>query len=310
MKKFLADANEAIFGYGSPLAMSVFRIFVGFLSVVNLLILTVVFKEIYTEKGLYPVWMSERYTEGIPRFNLLAGVTDERVTMAIFGLALVAAILTTIGLWTRVASIALFLLMVTLHHRSGDILHSGDWLLRLWVFAVAVAPSGAALSVDRWLKLRKGTAPAELEPVSLWPQRLVVYQLSVLYFATVWLKFGGDLWRNGTATYYSQHLKEFERFPIPPFMDTMLFLHIATWGTLIVELALATLVYAKPLRKWLLLAGLGMHAYIEYSMNIPLFQWVIVSAYICHYSGDEIAAWWEQKGFSAKFRPKEIVDAA
>ncbi|MBX3113137.1 MAG: HTTM domain-containing protein [Fimbriimonadaceae bacterium] len=310
MKKFFADANEAIFGYGSPLPMCVFRIFVGLLSFINLLILMVVFKDIYTEKGLFPVWMSERYTEGIPRFNLLAGVTDERVTMVVFGLAVVASILTMIGLWTRVASIGLFVLMVTLHHRSGDILHSGDWLLRLWVFAVAVGPSGAALSVDRWLKKRKGTAPAELEEVSLWPQRLVVFQLCILYFNTVWLKWSGDLWRNGTATYYSQHLNEFKRFPIPPFMDTMFVTHIATWGTLIVELSLATLVFSKPLRKWILLAGLGMHGYIEYSMNIPLFQWVIVSAYICHYSGEEILGWWNRKKLAQKFTQEQVENAA
>lgn len=289
MKKWLADANEAIFGYGSPLPLCVFRIIIGFLSFLSIGINLAIFNDFFTEHGLYPVWMSERYTEGIPRIDLLAGVTDSRVTIVVLILGMLAAVLTMLGLFTRVSSIALFVLMTTIHHRSGDLLMAGDWLLRLWVFSVAIGPSGAMVSLDRKF-FGKGKA---VEEVSLWPQRLVQFQLAVVYFMTVWLKWSGDSWRDGTATYYAGHLKEFARFPVPDFVYSLPLVKIATYGTLLVELAMASLVFSKPLRKWVMIPALIMHGYIEYSMNIPLFQWVIVSAFVCHFGGEEILGWWK-----------------
>lgn len=304
LKAFLKDADEGIFGYGSPLPMAVFRIFIGVISLADFLILLVSFQDFFTEKGLYPVWMSERFSEGIPHFDLLAGVTDSRVAMVFLILGIVAAAMTAVGLFTRISSVALFILMLTLHNRNADILMAGDWLLRMWVFAVAVGPSGAVLSLDRKF-FGRGKPVAE---VSLWPQKLVQFQLAIVYFMTVWLKWGGELWRNGTATYYAGHLKEFEKFPVPDFVYAPILVKAATYGTLLVELAMATLVFSKPMRKFIIPLALVLHGYIEYSMNIPLFQWVIVSAFICHYTGDEILAWWGR--MKARFGRKRGEAAA
>lgn len=313
--KWLKDWDETIFGYGSVLPMAVFRAFVGFLSFLNVLIYAGVFADFFTEKGLFPVWMSERYAEGIPRLNLLAGVTDDRVTWVMLGLTGLASLLVVVGFATRISTIGLFVLLLTLHHRSGDVLHAGDWLLRLWIFSLAVSSCGAVFSVDRWLAVRKGAG--SVEEVSLWPQRLVQFQLAIVYFMTVWLKWGGDLWRNGTATWYAENLNEFVRFPVPGFMHSIPAIKVATYGTLLVELAMATLVFHKPIRKWVMLAALAMHAYIEYSMNIPLFEWVIVAAFVCHFSGEEILSWARRVSHRPGFRtlasrglwPSEVAHA-
>ncbi len=289
--KWLKEANEALFGWGSPVAIGVFRILIGFLSFVNLLLLLPVFNSFFRENGLFPTWMAERWTEGTPRLNLLAGVTDPTVTTVVFVLVGVASILTMLGLFTRAATIALFVGVVTIHHRSPDILHSGDTLLRQWLFLLMIAPAGASLSLDRLIRVRKGLEGAIPPLVSLWPQRLIQIQLAIVYFTTVWHKWFGDTWRDGTASYYAFHLHEFDRFPLPAFIQQPWFVVCATYGTLIIELALATLVFSKPLRKWVLLSGIFLHAYIEYSMNIPMFEWVIVAGFISHYSGDEVSAW-------------------
>lgn len=294
IRKWLAAANEAVFGYTSPVAMAVFRILVGSLALINALMVSLDFESWYTEKGYFPAAWATRWSGGVPRINLLEGVVDTRVTVFFYVLMCVAALLTALGLFTRVASIALFVLMVSFHHRSADILHSGDTLMRQWVFFVALAPSGAAVSLDRLIKLRKGLAPAVPALVSVWPQRLVQFQLAIVYFTTVWHKWGGDMWRDGTAVHYPWHLHEFDRFPFPQFLDTAPWVQINTYGTLLVELALATLVFAKPFRKWVLLGGLLLHAGIEYTMNIPLFAFVICSGYISHYSGEEVTAWWRR----------------
>lgn len=276
--------------------MGVFRIFVGTLALINMVLVGLDFEAWFTEKGYFPERLAEVWADGVWRLNLLSGVTDSRVTAAFYIVVMIAALTTALGLGTRVSTIILFIGTVTLHHRSPDILHGGDYLLRAWIFLVMLAPSGKSCSLDRLIGLWRGKAPAIPEPVSLWPQRLVQYQLAIVYFTTVWQKSFGNMWWDGTATWYPLHLREFDRFPLPSFFENPPFIAISTYYTIFIELAMATLVFAKPLRKWILFGGILLHASIEYRLNIPLFAWIICSGYISHYSGEETTAWFRRLG--------------
>jgi hypothetical protein len=48
-----------------------------------------------------------------------------------------------------------------------------------------------------------------------------------------------------------------------------------------------------------------MHGWIEYSMNIPLFSFLMASSYICFYDGEEIAAWAKRLG--RRFRRASVT---
>ena len=39
-----------------------------------------------------------------------------------------------------------------------------------------------------------------------------------------------------------------------------------------------------------------MHGWIEYSMNIPLFSFLMCSMYVCFYDGEEVTAWAKRVG--------------
>jgi hypothetical protein len=150
--------------------------------------------------------------------------------------------------------------------------------------------------LDRVIGLWKGKAPKEVPRVSLWPQRLIQYQVALVYFTTVWWKWFGTYWKDGTASFYPENLHEFYRFPVPDFLHRQPFIALTTYGTLVVELSLATLVFYKPLRKYVLLAGIAMHGYIEYRFNIPFFAFIICSSYLCFYEGDEVIGWVKRMG--------------
>lgn len=294
LKSFWESLDKGVFGYGSPVALGVLRVILGGLSFLALLLQAPLFGDFYTEHGLYPTEFAVRWSDGLLRFNPLVEMRSDGLTLVVFGLTMVAALLTCVGLFSRVATIALFLGVVALNHRSPDILNSGDTLIRQFLFFLAIGPSGAAVSLDRVLKLRKGLAPEVPADVSLWPQRLFQFQLAIVYFTTVWWKMMGTHWRDGTATWYPARLHEFDRFPYPPFIADVPMVYVSTYGTLLVELALATLVFAKPMRKWVLLAGVLMHGWIEYSMNIPFFSAIIVTGYLSFYDGEEVSGWFER----------------
>jgi hypothetical protein len=299
--KGLKSVNEALFGWGSPVAMGAIRMVTGTLALINFLMISIDFEAWFTEKGFIPVWHAQKWAEPIPRLNLLANVTDSRVTAFVYGLCLLACFLTAIGLWTRVSTIAMFVLITTLHHRAPDILHSGDTLMRQMAFLIMLAPSGRACSVDRLIALWKGRAPAVPADVSLWPQRLMQFQVTVVYFTTVWHKFNGSHWRDGTATWFVPQLHEFDRFPVPAFFDQQPMVAITTYATLLIELGVGVLAYSRPLRKWVLLAGVLLHAGIEYRFNIPLFSFMMTSTYLAFYDGGEVSAWAKRLGDRLKF---------
>ncbi|MEI7984608.1 MAG: HTTM domain-containing protein [Armatimonadota bacterium] len=306
------------FKYGSPVTMGVFRAIMGGLIFINFAMISVFFKDFYSEQGYYPGWMGSLamnkdvylVQDGsihYPRIDPLHGVTDYRVLVAFNIFVLIAALLTSLGLFTRVASICLAIGAITLHHRNTSILHGGDTVVRISAIYMAIAPSGAAFSLDRLIALRKGIAPAIPPLVSLWPQRLIAYNCCLIYFTTTWAKWFGHLWKGGAATWYPARLHEFDRFPVPAFFNQFPMVYVTTWGTLAVEFALATLVWFKPLRKWVLLSGLMLHGYIDYSMNIPLFGYLMATLYLSFYEGEEVAAWFDR--LKARFAKKPVTEA-
>ncbi|MBS1714045.1 MAG: HTTM domain-containing protein [Armatimonadetes bacterium] len=294
--KWLKSFDNSLFGQTSPVTMGVLRMITGFLALLNFLFQAGQFTDWYTEKGYYPVWQAQKWAGGDVNLNLLWNVTDARVTLALYVVLCVSAFTTMLGLWTRVSSILLFVLTVTFHHRCPDILNSGDTLLRQMCFFVMIAPSGAACSLDRLTALWKGKAPLVPPLVSIWPQRLWQYQVTIVYFTTVWHKWTGSHWRDGTATWFVPQLREFERFPVPAFFDHQPMVAVTTYVTLVIELGIAFLAYSKPLRKYVLIGGLILHAGIEYRFNIPLFAFVMTSTYLSFYYGDEVTVWAKRLG--------------
>ncbi len=300
--KRLKSLHQWFFGFGSPLTIGVFRIIFGFLAFVCLLLLSTSFGDWYSVTGYVTPDIAREVLFGKTYPDFLNGIESNSLILIAFVATTVSAFLVMIGLFARVATIVLALGLIGLHHRNIDILNSGDTLMRLIAIYMVFAPSGAACSLDRLIRRWKGKEGAALPEVSLWPQRLIGIQVALLYLTTAWHKSFGGRWLDGTATYYTGRLEEFERFPVPGLINEQPMVMIATYYTLLIEVALGILVFAKPTRKWVLIGGLVLHGGIEYGMNIPLFAFVICSTYIVYYDGDEIAGWFKRlaKRFSER----------
>ncbi len=285
------------FGEDSPVALGVFRILMGALAFVNLAMISIDFDAWFTERGFVPIRVVPIYIGTDPRLNVLSGVADARVTLAVYLAIMLAALLTTFGLWTRISSIALAVGYVSLHHRNPLILHGGDLVLRISLMYLALAPCGKACSVDRLIGLWRGKVTGSPPDVSLWVQRLLQFQIALLYFTNVWHKMRGHYWREGIATWYPLHLNEFDRFWFPEALaENRLFLAMTTYGTLVVWFAMGTLVFYKPFRKWILLGAVGVHAFIDYAMNIPLFGFLMIATFVNFYDGEEVSGWARRVG--------------
>jgi hypothetical protein len=264
----------------SPYPLGLFRILFGLCVCATLLLLHSDWLAWFGVRGWISMETIGRAESGL-RFNIFALLPhDDRWIAPLYWLLLGSSIALTIGLGTRLNSIIVYLGLNSLNQRNPLTLHGGDTFLRAAGFFLMFAPSGAALSLDYLLTNRRHHTPrAEPPQISPWAQRLIQYQLAIIYMASFCWKAKGPSWRNGTALFYVVYLREIRRFPIPGFVYQAWALHLGTWLAMAFELLFPLLVWFKPFRKPMLIAGLVFHLSLEYALNIPMFQWDMLCAY-------------------------------
>jgi uncharacterized membrane protein YphA (DoxX/SURF4 family) len=196
---------------------------------------------------------------------------------AVFAVHALAACLLLLGLFTRTSAFLAYLTMISFHQLNYLILNSGDTAMKLVLFLLVFSRSGEAFSLDRLIRLRKGLVSGPPRMQAPWVQRLLQLQVAFLYFSTAYLKFDGEGWANGNALYYTSRLWDFERFPLPYVFDHLWSMRVMTWISLFLEGALGTLIWYRPFRVPLVVIGILFHLGIEYTMNIPVFEWVMMS---------------------------------
>lgn len=272
--------NQFFFAPQSPLPVCLFRILYGIMVIATLALLHHDWLAWY---GVH-AWVSlttARQLEPGARLNVFTVIPQNDDCIEIlFWIFLSAAVFLTLGFLTRLSAAAVFLCLNSIQQRNLYIIHGGDTFLRITGFFLIFAPAGAALSIDRFIRVWKGKAPTDVQPVSPWAQRMIQFELSLMYFTSFWWKSLGEPWVNGTALYYVIHLDEIRRFWLPHWVAQPIACKAGSWLTLVLEFALGTLIWIREFRYPLLLVGVLFHLCLEYSLNIPMFQWDILSAYV------------------------------
>lgn len=283
--------NEFFFKPQSPTPLALYRILYGLLVITDLALLHGDWFTWYGTNGLMRLETMRKMTPGIRLNVFLLMPQDDAWVQAFFWVFLLFAVLLTVGLLSRFSSIAVFLCLISLHNRNLYILNSGDTLLRVTGFFLMFAPTDAAISVDRLLRIWRGREGLEIDPISPWAQRMIQIQAALAYFSTFLWKMRGTEWIGGTAVYYTTRLLEFQRFPFPA-LENGIILKLLTWSTLFVEFALGVLIWFRRIRYWVLLMGVCLHLSIEYLMNIPLFQWIAMATYVTFIDPADLTRVW------------------
>jgi hypothetical protein len=296
MKSLLHAWNEFFFAERSPLPLGLFRIAYGLCVTATLLLL----------KGDWLAWYGAhawvslntmRVVESGARINLFTLIPqNDRLIAAFFWVFLASALMLTVGFFSRINSVLVYFFLTSIDQRNLFITHSGDTFLRVAGFFLMFAPVGAALSIDRMFRVRRGQEPPEIQPRRQWAVRLIQIELSLVYLATFCWKLKGSAWLDGSALFYIYHLLEFQRFPVPSWLLQPAFLKIATWFALFLELSLGTIIWIRRFRYKLLLAGLILHLSLEYSLNTPMMQWDFLSAYLLFLDGHDLQRAWVTLG--------------
>jgi hypothetical protein len=256
-------------------SLALFRIVYGLLVALWALALLGDAGEFLGPTGVLPEHPDTRWT----RIGLLGILTSNFFAVAVVVTLVILGLLLAAGLFTKLMSIINFVLLLSIARRNPEMVNSGDSLLRHFGFFLMFAPAGEALSVDRWRRARADfwSAPAR----SPWAFRLLQIQVTFVYFFSTFAKARGEEWTDGTALAEIWRAGDTARFELPMFLyDSMLASNLGTFGTLVIELALATLIWNRAARPYVIAAGLLLHAGIEATLTVGFFSIVVCSGYL------------------------------
>lgn len=224
------------------------------------------------------------------RVGLLQIFRGDLAPVLVVGALVPAGLAVALGWWTRTATIVSFVLLLSVSRRNPWILNSGDALLRHAVLFLALTPAGEVLSLDRWRRDRDGFW--QVPHRSPWGLRLLQLQLCTVYLFSVVHKLRGTAWLDGTALADSWRLADLARFDLPMVVyDSAWIAAAGTGATLVIEAALAVLIWHRRLRPYVIATGLALHLGIELSMAVGFFSAVACTLYLAFVPHDTAERW-------------------
>jgi hypothetical protein len=250
------------------------RIAFGALAVAWTLALLPDLEELFGEDGVAP-----QHPEFAYRWSVFEVWASDQALLIGWGVLLVSAIAMTVGWHSRLAAILVFVLIQSFIQRNRPVFNGGDIVVQIEALFLALSSCGAALSLDQRRRTGSFWSAQCRAP---WPVRLMQVQLSLIYLATVQSKLSGEKWLDGTAVSYAWRTDEmWALFPAPQWLSTSpLLVNVATWSTLVIELALGILVWNRRWRLWVLAAGVVLHMMIMVNMVIGFFSLAMFVLYL------------------------------
>ena len=271
--------NDFWFAPRSPAPMALYRIAFGFLMFIYGLLVIHDFDFWFGQYGVLSLKAS-RFIYPAPAVNLFALMPSGNTWAMLFlSLFVLAAAMLTVGFMTRLSAIVVYVGFLSINHRLPLVMNSGNIFTQICALFLIFSDAGLVFSIDRILRIARGKEVGQPLGKALWAQRLVQLQLSFLYFWTFFSKAHDKEWVNGVSIYYVSRDATWRRMPIP-FYEYLPAIKFYTWGTLLTEFLLGTLVWVLEYRYCILFAGFLFHLGLEYSMDLALFQWTVIAAYL------------------------------
>ncbi len=282
------DAWQRFFFTPQPTStLAIFRIAFGLVTTAWTLTQLPYLFVFYGPEGILP---TPPKVGGPGQWGLLNMVNSVPAVSVVWLATLLAAVALTIGMSPRTASIVVLLGLIAFERRNPQLLNSGDILLRVMAVYLVFAPSGAALSWERWRHHRERFWEFPLR--APWAMRMLQVQVSVIYLAAVWAKMQGDAWSRGTAVSYALRMLDQTRFVPPSFVSSSVLLtEWLTFGTLLVELSVGILVWNRRARPWVIGLGVLVHLGIEISIMVGFFSIAMWCLYLVFIPPETAERW-------------------
>jgi predicted DCC family thiol-disulfide oxidoreductase YuxK len=220
--------------------------------------------------------------------SLLFGLTSpwQLVAFHIFFLGCCAAFM--VGWRTSWVKWVLLISQISYDHRNPMLFYGVDKILACLLLILCLAPIGRAMSLDRVRAVRavkRNDLDATLPPYSsAWTgacTRLMQIQMATLFFYSGISKLGGDDWWYGDAVWFVFTTDEhYNRVILDIFASQYWLVNVATYGTILIELAFPFLIWQRRTRPYLLALALFLHSQFALLMGLFYFSFVMMMGHM------------------------------
>jgi vitamin K-dependent gamma-carboxylase len=207
------------------------------------------------------------------------------VYVALLVLAAVSAVAMSLGLLTRLATTATFAIVAYNLFLSTTHFHNNRAYLVIVLGVLAVAPCGRELSLDAWLRRRRGLPPPDTTAPA-WPLWLLRFECAAVYGASGLSKLLDPDWFGGTVTWHRvvQARADLEGWPLPDWALTVLFdrgFHTGAAKLIVLtELFIALGLWWRRTRYAAVWVAVGFHLAIEVSAAVQVFSYLALAVLV------------------------------
>jgi len=255
--------------------LAAFRISLGLVLIVDLLLRIRNLGMFYTDDGVLPVSLLAEQSPMVARVSLHALSGEMWFQIVLVCIALIFALAVTIGYKTRIATGISLILLLSLHARNPYVLSGGDALLQHLLFWSVFLPLGERWSIDAH---RRG---APREQIITAASASLLIQVLLVYGVNAVLKLRGERWMAGDAVASIFALDQFTVLLGPHLQELPVVLEIANWLWIGLLVASPLLILLTGRLRIILVGAFGaMHFGMLLTMHLGIFPLVSIIALI------------------------------
>jgi uncharacterized membrane protein YphA (DoxX/SURF4 family) len=209
----------------------------------------------------------------------------EGVYLGLLWLAAVAAVAMSLGLLTRLATATTFVIVAYNLFLSTTHFHNNRAYLVIVLGLLTVAPCGRELSLDAWIRRRRGL-PALDPSAPAWPLWLLRFECAAIYGASGLSKLIVPDWFGGTVTWQRvvQAREDLEAWPLPDWALSALtnrgFHTGAAKLIVLTELFIALGLWWRGTRYAAVWVAVVFHLSIETSASVQVFSYLGIAGLV------------------------------
>jgi hypothetical protein len=207
------------------------------------------------------------------------------VYVALLVLAAVAAVAMSLGVLTRLTTTATFAIVAYNLALSTTHFHNNRAYLVIVLGLLALAPCGRELSVDAWVRRRRGR-PALDPSAPAWPLWLLRFECAAVYGASGLSKLVDPDWFGGTVTWQRvvQARDQLDAWPLPHWVWSVLtdrsFHAGAAKAIVLTELFIALGLWWPRIRYAAVWVAVLFHATIDVSASVQVFSYLAIAVLV------------------------------
>jgi len=207
----------------------------------------------------------------------------DAVYVGLLLLAVVAAVAMSLGFLTRLATATTFAIVTYNLFLSTTHFHNNRAYLVIVLGLLAAAPCGRELSLDAWIRRRRGR-PALDTSAPAWPLWLLRFECAVIYGASGLSKLLDPDWFGGTVTWQRVVQDKDHLHPLPDWAVSLLTNRSFHTGAakliVLTELSIAVGLWSRRTRYAAVWVAVVFHVAIEASASVQVFSYLGIAVLV------------------------------